>query len=193
MLLEALSRPGRVQTLPADVHRALGHPASLNAALAAALLALLDSETSLWLGPSLAAGGEVQAWLRFHTGTRFADSPEAADFAAARAAEVDGALLGRLPAGSDEAPHTSATLLIEVPSLLGGATQALPPSSRLRLAGPGIEHEHQLAVGGLVPAFWRSRIEQHRQFPCGVDLLLCHGTCVAGLPRSPAVSLLTEG
>ena len=128
VLLEALSRPGRIQALPAEVHQHLGRPAVLKPALAAALLALLDAQTTLWLSPALAAGGEVQAWLRFHTGTRFADRPEAADFAAAHADEVDPPLLGRLPAGTDEAPHTSATLLVEVPSLQAcGGT--LPPSA----------------------------------------------------------------
>ena len=76
VVLEALSRPGRMQALPGPVHQPLGHPAALKPALAAALLALLDAQTSLWLSPALAAGGEVQAWLRFHTGTRFADRPD---------------------------------------------------------------------------------------------------------------------
>lgn len=189
VMLEALSRPGRVQALPAPVHQPFGHPAALKPALAAALLALLDAQTSLWLSPALAAGGEVQAWLRFHTGTCFADRPEAADFAAARAGEVDAALLGRLRAGSDEAPHTSATLLVEVSSLQASGG----PSPGLRLTGPGIEHEHRLSVRGLPSAFWRARIEQQQHFPCGVDLVLCQDTCAAGLPRSTAVSLLPEG
>jgi alpha-D-ribose 1-methylphosphonate 5-triphosphate synthase subunit PhnH len=189
VVLEALSRPGRVQALPGPVHQPLGHPAALKPALAAALLALLDAQTSLWLSPALAAGGEVQAWLRFHTGTRLADRPEAADFAAACADEVDAGLLRRLPAGSDEAPHTSATLLVEVPSLQASGG----PSPCLRLSGPGIEHEHRLSAGGLPHGFWRERIEQQQDFPCGVDLLLCHDTHVAGLPRSTAVSLLPEG
>lgn len=187
VLLDALSRPGRIQTLPAPVQHSLGRPAHFSPALAAALLALLDAQTSLWLSPKLAAGdGEVLAWLRFHTGTRFADTPAAADFAAGHASEVDAGLLAALPAGSDEAPHTSATLLIEVPSLTNDVEMR---SANLHLTGPGIEHEHRLFVGGVAHGFWQARIAQQQVFPCGVDLLLCDGVKLAGLPRSTLVSL----
>jgi alpha-D-ribose 1-methylphosphonate 5-triphosphate synthase subunit PhnH len=189
MVLDALSRPGRLQSLPASVQQGLGRPALLSPALAAVLLTLLDAETSLWLAPAFATA-EVKAWLSFHTGTRFADTPDSADFAAARADAVDAALLASLPAGNDEAPHTSATLLIDVPSL---ANEALPPPSvALSLTGPGIEHEHCLCVGGVTLGFWHARVAQQQAFPCGVDLLLCGGDRVAGLPRSTHV-LVGEG
>lgn len=186
-LLEALARPGRVQAPAPAAQRSLGHPAAFSPALAAALLTLLDAETALWLAPSLRSA-EAEAWCRFHTGARVAELPEVADFAAAQASEVGAGLWSSLRAGSDEAPHTSATLLIDVASLSDGLADTA--AQRLRLTGPGIEHEHLLAVGGLDAAFWAARIAQQAAFPCGVDLLLCCDARVAGLPRSTRIELM---
>ncbi|THF59243.1 phosphonate C-P lyase system protein PhnH [Pseudothauera rhizosphaerae] len=180
-VLEAMARPGRLQRLPADVAGALGHPPGWSPALAATLLTLLDAETALWLSPAL-RDGVAPAWLRFHTGTRIVDAPGAADFAAARADEVDASIWTVLKPGSDEAPHTGATLLLQV--------DCLSDAAGLRLQGPGIEHEHRLDAAGLDSAFWQARIAQQADFPCGVDLLLCCDDRVAGLPRSTRV---TEG
>ena len=62
-VLQALSHPGRTVAVEHDAQApAVGHSAS-----AAVLLALLDSDCTLWLSPKLAAS-DAGAWLRFHTG-----------------------------------------------------------------------------------------------------------------------------
>ncbi len=166
-ILEALARPGRVQRLGAG----LRPPAPLLPAAAAALLTLADAETPLWHD----AGAEVDGWLRFHCG-----SP-AAPLGSARFVLACGAMpaLASLDLGTDEAPETSAMLIVQVAGLEEGRGW--------RLTGPGIEREHRLAVAGLPMDFLAAWQVQGRGFPRGVDVLLCAGERLAALPRTTKV------
>lgn len=179
LLLEAMSRPGRVQALPAPCVDTLGRPAGLPPALASLLLTLLDADTRLWIAPSLDTPA-LRAWLRFHCGTPWAAQPEEADFALLKAEDAQAALLDRLPAASDASPQDGATALVDVPQITAGA-------GPLRWTGPGIEHAHQLAIDGLPAAFWAWRRAQQASFPCGVDLVFAADDRVVGLPRSTRV------
>lgn len=171
-VLDAFSRPGRLQTLAAS--DGLQAPAPLSRGLTALLLTLLDGETRLHLAGPL---GSEAAWMytRFHTGVAVAERA-AADFVAERAADArwDG-----LQTGSDEAPQQGATLIVEAVSLAGQA---------LTLSGPGIETTQRMGLCGLPPAFWQQRIEMQRDFPRGVDLLLVCGSQLIGVPRSTRIT-----
>jgi len=175
-VLDALSRPGRLQTLSAS--DGLQPPAPLSRGVTALLLTLLDTETSLHLGGPLASEA---AWMyaRFHTGVQQAPL-EQADFLVARAAD---ATLDGLCLGTDEAPQQGATVIVDAPSL------AIERQASLRLTGPGIEREQRMGLCGLPPAFWQQRIAMQRLFPCGIDLLLVCGSQLIGVPRSTLVTL----
>lgn len=175
-VLEALSRPGRLQTL--DASDGLQAPAPLSRGLTALLLTLLDTETSLHLAAPLASEA---AWMycRFHTGVQREDDSARADFAAMRAAD---ACLSELRLGSDEAPQRGATLIVEAPSL------AIERSAALRLTGPGIEHAQRIGLCGLPMAFWQQRIAMQAVFPRGVDLLIVCGSQLVGVPRSTLIT-----
>lgn len=177
-VLEAMSRPGRVQALPPSALATL-EPPSPERGQFAVLLGLLDAETRAWLDPRSAAPG-AREYLRFHTGVRVVDDPCAADFAVTRAAPEAAALWATLADGSDEAPQAGATLLIEVPSLTAGPA--------LVLRGPGIETTQPLHVGGLDDAFWAARHALAPRFPRGIDLVLTCGDQLAALPRSTRVA-----
>ncbi|HEY0817140.1 MAG TPA: phosphonate C-P lyase system protein PhnH [Rhizobacter sp.] len=170
-VLDALSRPGRLQTL--DASDGLQAPAPLSRGLAALLLTLLDAETSLHLDGPL---GSDAAWMyaRFHTGVQAA-AREAAEFVAVRAAEAS---LDGLCLGTDEAPQHGATLIVDTPSLAGQS---------LVLSGPGIEHTQRIGLCGLSPTFWQQRIAQQAHFPRGVDLLLVCGSQLLAIPRSTLI------
>ena len=67
---------------------------------------------------------------------------------------------------------------------------ALEAGSGWRLRGPGIEHEHRLAVQGLPADFlaqWQANLAR---FPRGADLVLCCGETLAALPRG---TMIEEG
>lgn len=169
-LLAALAEPGLPRELPLRVDAA--QEAGIGPALAAVLLALLDSDTGIAWQTSAAA----RDWLRFHSGARFV--PEAqADFVV-----VDGAdarvELARFAQGSDEAPERSATLLWTLPALIGGV--------RRQWRGPGIAGTRSVALP-LPDAFWSQWAVNHRRFPQGVDVIFIAPDAVLGLPRSIAV------
>ena len=176
-VLDALSRPGRLQTLEAS--DGLQAPAPLSRGLTALLLTLLDTETSLHLSASVASDA---AWMycRFHTGVQREDDAGQADFVATRASH---ARLDGLRLGSDEAPQQGATLIVDTGSL------ALERGAHLRLTGPGIEHEQRVGLCGLPLAFWQQRIAMQPLFPRGVDLLLVCGSQLIGVPRSTIMTL----
>jgi len=173
--LEALSLPGRVLELPHPTQTpANGHPAA-----ALLLLALLDSDCSLWLSPSL-AGSQAQAWLRFHTGCRCVSDPGAAGLLWFAATDP-WPPLAQLDWGSDEYPNHSATCVIELPSLHD------PQSAALLLSGPGIQGSANLQPRGLPADFVAQWAANHAAFPRGVDAFLVAGHSLCGLPRSTRV------
>jgi alpha-D-ribose 1-methylphosphonate 5-triphosphate synthase subunit PhnH len=160
-VLEAMSRPGRVQRIvpPPSL------PSGLSPAAAAMLLTLVDSTTPL----RLAAGAEAEAWVRFHCGC-----PLVRD-GAAFVLDAD-ASLADLEAGTDEEPQGGATLIVEV--------ETLDEAAGWRLAGPGIRDAHDLRVGGIAPSFVAEWAWNRARFPRGVDAILCAGTRIAALPRT---------
>jgi alpha-D-ribose 1-methylphosphonate 5-triphosphate synthase subunit PhnH len=189
MLLDTLSRPGRIGTidnvLPAS--RRDGHQDGRNSArnnlpharadLAAfaALLALCDYSTPVWLSQPDAVLGSA---LRFHTGAPLVDEPRHAAFAYIHDASTLPPLCS-FALGEPETPEQSVTLIVRVDSLTQG--------SPVVLRGPGIEHSHTIAPAGLPGRFWRERAELAPLFPCGIDCYLVCGDTLIGLPRTTTV------
>ncbi|MGD9831649.1 MAG: phosphonate C-P lyase system protein PhnH [Piscinibacter sp.] len=178
-VLEAMSRPGRVQALPAAVLDALETP-GLGRATTAVLLALLDAETRVWLHPSLYSEA-ARAYLSFHTGVQHVDEAHRASFAVIEADHATPALWHELARGSDAVPQDGATLIVEVTSLDQGLA--------LALRGPGVETVQTLRAGGLHAGFWQARRDLESAFPLGIELILTCGDRLAALPRSTRVSL----
>ena len=164
-ILEAMSRPGRIQRIEARITP----PAPLCAAAAAALLSLADADTPLWLD----AGEGVDEWLRFQCG-----APITPDIGAARFVLACGAApsLDALDIGTDEDPQLGATLILQVAGLVAG--------EGWRLTGPGIQHEHRLRVLDAPADLLAAWARNHALFPRGVDVLLCAGENIVALPRS---------
>jgi alpha-D-ribose 1-methylphosphonate 5-triphosphate synthase subunit PhnH len=80
-LLGALSEPGTLHRIDAPTPPQAG----IGAALWGGLLALCDLDIRVWVAPEMDLPG-LRASLRFHTGCRFCDDPEDADFAVLDAA-----------------------------------------------------------------------------------------------------------
>lgn len=168
-VLEAMSRPGRVQRAGAG----LAPPAPLMPAAAAVLLALADSGT-----PLVHDGGEdADAWLRFHAGAPVSPTLAEAAFVLATGAPP---ALSALGTGTEEEPERGATLVVQVASLAEG--------DGWRLIGPGIEREHRLAIEGLPPGFVQAWAANRALFPRGVDVVLCAGEHLAALPRGITIA-----
>lgn len=177
--LDALSHPGRPHDMPLDT----ALPRQGHCAAAALLLGLLDTDTPLWLSPTLASS-DAPAWLRFHTGC-----PIVADACAAQFVWVaqgdDMPDLANLQGGSDAYPDQSATCVLDVNSL---HTDAMG----WRLQGPGIPAERNLRVRGLPSGFDHQWANNLANFPRGVDVFLCTPTQIVGLPRTTRILPTTE-
>jgi len=161
-ILQALSTPGVTVTFK----EWFSPPPGLSGAAASVLLTLVDSSVSA----SLPEGEAARDWLLFHTGTRLT-APGQADFVMAR----DAADLRHLRQGTDDAPEDGATVILDVASLTSGQAY--------RLTGPGIETEQRVTLP-LTADFLSAWRAQTRTAPHGVDVILCAGTQIIGLPRS---------
>jgi alpha-D-ribose 1-methylphosphonate 5-triphosphate synthase subunit PhnH len=168
-ILEAMSRPGRIQRIDARITP----PAPLCVAAGSALLSLADADTPLWLD----AGDAVAEWLRFHCGAPITPDIGAARFVVACAAAPS---LDSLDIGTDEDPQLGATLILQVAALVAG--------DGWRLTGPGIQHEHRLRVVGVPADFVAAWARNQALFPRGIDVLLCAGDSIAALPRSVMIA-----
>ena len=169
-VLNALAHPTRSYPLagPAD------SPAALGPGLAAVALTLLDEACTVWLGGALARDADVTAWLAFHTGARPVDAVAGAGFVIAAPDALPP--LASLALGTDEAPHLSATVVLDVRGRTGPA--------RFTAQGPGIDGTATLAAPWAPDGFadtWRGNTEL---FPRGVDLLLVDEDTVTAVPRT---------
>jgi len=138
-------------------------------AASAILLTLADASTAVSLEDN------ARDWLVFHTGARMA-ALEDADFVVARSRPR----LGLLRNGTDDEPEDGATLILDVEDFAGRPC---------RLTGPGIETETILPLP-LDEEFFAEWTAQRQNLPRGVDVLLCAGRQVIGLPRSVKIEAL---
>jgi alpha-D-ribose 1-methylphosphonate 5-triphosphate synthase subunit PhnH len=168
-VLDAFSHPARRYPLAGPAQP----PAALGRGLAAVALALLDEQCAVWLGGALGRDAEVASWLAFHTGAGRADSATAG-FVIAGPDTLPP--LAALALGTDEAPHLSATVVLDIRGCAGTA--------HFTARGPGIDGTGTLAAPWAPDGFvagWRANTAL---FPRGVDLLLVDEDTVTGLPRS---------
>jgi alpha-D-ribose 1-methylphosphonate 5-triphosphate synthase subunit PhnH len=172
--LSALATPGALVSLGAGLEPLPG----MHAAASALLLSLLDQDTRLWISPGFATG-PVATTLKFHTGCTFAASPGEADFALVSAAE-ELPPLDAFTAGSAEYPERSATVVLQVPAILG---------TGWRLTGPGLRGEARLSVPALGDGFLPQWERNRARFPRGVDLFLTCGEALCGLPRTTRIEI----
>jgi alpha-D-ribose 1-methylphosphonate 5-triphosphate synthase subunit PhnH len=172
VVLDALAEPGRPRLLA----EAIEAPAGLHPASAQVLLTLADYETPVWLAPTL--GRQAGAWMRFHCGAPLATQPAAARFAVLDGAQREPGIAA-FDAGEDRFPDKSATLIVQVAGLDGGAS--------VTLSGPGIRGEQSIAPHGLHAGFWAQMTANHGRYPLGVDVILAAGDTILGLPRTTQI------
>jgi alpha-D-ribose 1-methylphosphonate 5-triphosphate synthase subunit PhnH len=177
-VLDALAHPTRAYPLAGPPEP----PAALGAGLAAVALTLLDEDCTMWLGGTLDDDPAVAAWLAFHTGARRADHQGAADFVIATPDMLPP--LTSLALGTDETPHLSATVVLDIRGCAGPV--------RFRAQGPGIDGSATLAAPW-APAEFAAEWQRNADlFPRGVDFLLVDADTVTGLPRTTRLTPYQE-
>jgi alpha-D-ribose 1-methylphosphonate 5-triphosphate synthase subunit PhnH len=201
-LLNAMSRPGTVETIPLpDALAGIPEGDDLvgflsvneggylyNRFALGALATLLDRETTFALG---GAGGWIERetslsrWLERFGGARM-KAPSEADFILCLDGQ-SGALLNELRLGTEAAPEDGATAFICVSAMEG---EPMRGGSVLDLQGPGIRETASITVWGLPEVAQEAIVATRRTYPLGVDVILIdrQGRC-ACLPRSTRVSM----
>lgn len=172
-LLDALAEPGTLRRVDGGITP----PEGLEPATATALLTLADYETPVWL-PQALRDGVAGQWLRFHCGVALVEDPAQAAFAVIDGAAFESALSAFNP-GNDQFPDRSATVFVQCAALESG--------NAVTLSGPGIPGKRKVAPQGLRAGFWTEFEENGELYPLGVDLVLCHGDGMLGLPRSTRI------
>lgn len=173
-LLKAMSEPGVIVAL----HSLTQGWSPLNIASTSVLLTLADNDTPVWIAEALENETASQN-IRFHINSPLSPTPERAQFAVANEA-ISSAQLNALAQGTDVAPDTSATLILQVSSLSGGRM--------LRLTGAGIAEERMIAPQ-LPDCVIHELTERPHPFPLGIDLLLTCGDRLLAIPRTTHVEV----
>lgn len=168
LALTAMSEPGTVQDV-GDMP-ALGDLAPATYALC---LTLFDSDTPIWLAPSLDTP-QVRENLAFHCACPVVDDRSQAAFAVLTGNEL--AQAAQLPTGSDRDPHVSCTAIMQLDSLDRGHATTWQ--------GPGIADRRTSRLS-LPHSFWDLRTAS--RFPRGLDFFFTAGRQIVGLPRSTRV------
>jgi alpha-D-ribose 1-methylphosphonate 5-triphosphate synthase subunit PhnH len=162
--LEALARPGRIETVAGAAP-----PAPASVAAGVLILTLADGTTPLYLAPSHDTA-LLRDWVTFHTGAPLVGAGDAV-FALGTWDAL--APLDRYAIGTPEYPDRSVTLIVELAHLAAEGTC---------LTGPGIRDTAALSLPD-VAAF----ADNHARFPLGFDAFLTCGDRLAGLPRSTRI------
>lgn len=177
-VMHAMAEPGTIH--PFD-ERATP-PAPLNAAAAAVALTLCDHETLVWLDPDLASSEGISVWLAFHTGAPItADPGEARFLIVANSNRLP--LLAALAQGSQDYPDRSATIILQVGSLDGGA-------QKLELRGPGINGVAHISPDALPLQLESQWHENNARYPRGIDLVLAAPLAIACIPRTTRIEIV---
>jgi alpha-D-ribose 1-methylphosphonate 5-triphosphate synthase subunit PhnH len=192
LLLDAMARPGKINTLPRLI---LSVPAGGILKEAAALVgfALLNADVHFFVD---GAGSDVATrYLLVNTSARPV-SLEEADFVFASGL-ASAALVEAMKKGSLPYPEEGATLVLSVAALSAEASQGpteasqgpteASPGLALTLQGPGINGKKTFFVRGLSARLLEALQQSNVEFPLGVDLILTDGDGhVACIPRSSA-------
>ena len=173
-MLTAMSMPGTIQVLTD------ANPTDAAVAVVAIAQSFLDHEVTFHVAAE--GGSALEDAILRRTGARTAPLSLAgyvfADPTHARRA-VEQAVEGPL-----EEPEQSASLIVRCAQVGEG-------DLALRFAGPGVDGEITLRLGGLGADVIKARNERNGPFPTGIDLLFVDAQGrLAGLPRSTQVEVL---
>lgn len=174
-VLLAFSRPGRISTVTTGIEP----PLPLQTASAAIALSLFDLSTPYWIDPSVGSKAVIE-YVGFHSGARATENRAKAAFAIL-GADGNTDSWDRFAIGTPDYPDRSTTIIVQV--------NDLQEDGPVRLTGPGIEHEHRIAVDGMPSGFWSTLQKNAQRYPLGTDTVLVAQNRLLCLPRTTKVEI----
>lgn len=175
-LMDAMSRPA--QPVPLTV--ACDMPPTLDPVVAAVGLTLLDETTPAWVDRRLIDQESID-FLRHHAQVTLAEEPEEAAFVILGCGSDSADVLQRLSRGTRSEPETSATAIVAL-------TNGGEPLDYVAM-GPGIENAVVLSLSSASRSLIDAAQLLNADFPLGIELILCIGETLVGLPRTTRLAL----
>jgi alpha-D-ribose 1-methylphosphonate 5-triphosphate synthase subunit PhnH len=175
IILDSMSRPGKINVMPAiDILP----PAGINKASTLVAFALLNTDVSFYVAGE--GSEDITSYIALNTTARPA-STNVADFIfinGLHSAEI----LFDAKTGTLSYPEESATFIIDVEEITENTGDN---AITLILKGPGIQTETEVSIKGLDPQILSAVKEQNLEFPLGIDLILTdRNNNIICIPRS---------
>ena len=170
-LLDAFAHPGQ----PRAVRGPQTTPAALGPVLSAVALTLFDQDVSVWMHRGLADDPDTAEYLAFHTGALAVATCALADFVVATPESIPD--LDDLASGSDESPHRSATVVLDV-------RDSVDHELHVAATGPGIDGTVLRSISWMSEDFLAQWVQNTKLFPRGVDVVAADKSTVVVFPRT---------
>jgi alpha-D-ribose 1-methylphosphonate 5-triphosphate synthase subunit PhnH len=175
LLLDSMSRPGKINTFPLT---AILPPEGFNQAAALTGFALLNADVTFYIEGDNSC--DIAAYLLVNTGSQKADM-SVADYVFLTG-EYNAGDLDNARVGTPIYPEDSATLIVQVGLI---SQQPFDGALALTLKGPGVNGETEVFVSGISDGLLDFVKEQNAEYPLGTDLIITdkdnHILCI---PRS---------
>lgn len=171
LILDAMARPG----IKKDLNLKITPPRNLYAPTAAAILTLLDPDTSFYLNSDK---DEIKDWIRFHCGSK--QSILKKDVSFAIIFDSKGLDIEEFSHGTFSRPDISTTFIIQVKKI-----EEVSNENSLVFTGPGIKEEHFVMIDGLDKEILRAR--EKFVFPLGADFILTDDKGFLAIPRTTII------
>lgn len=177
LLLDSMSRPGKINTFPA---MEILPPVGLNQASALTGFALLNADTTYYIAGYNSA--DIAQYFLVNTASQQAGIDTAEYIFLPE--NHDGRGLEKARVGTPVYPEDSATLIATAELI---SERAIEGGLGITLKGPGVNGEAQVFVSGINPALLDYLKEQNVEYPLGIDLIITdrHNNLLC-VPRSNA-------
>ncbi len=175
LLLDSMSRPGKINTFPAaDILP----PAGLNHAAALTGFTLLNPDVTYYIAGDNSE--DIATYLLVNTASRQADIATADYIFLPQGYYADA--LYDAQTGTPIYPEDSATLIASAHLI---SKQPHEGSLAITLKGPGVNGEAEVFVSGINPQLLDFIKEQNSEYPLGIDVIIAdeHNN-ILGIPRS---------
>jgi alpha-D-ribose 1-methylphosphonate 5-triphosphate synthase subunit PhnH len=173
LLLDSLSRPGKINILPL---LEIQQPGAINNASALIAFSLLNTDTSF----CVIGDNKMADFIALHTSALNKELQQADYIFISGLQNED--FIAELKTGTLSYPEDSATIIADVIEI---SDSLISNSLKLTLKGPGIQGSTTVYVSGLNPLILDEIKEKNLEFPLGIDLFLTDkASRVIGIPRS---------
>ncbi len=162
IIMDAMARPGKINTLP---HLDILPPLGLNEASALVALGLLNADVTFACSEFNVY--EIQSYININTSAQLTNL-EKADYIFLTGQE-DVSIVENVKVGKLSYPEQGATLIFSVSQIGEDKTEG---TLKLVLKGPGIKNENVVFAAGINPGLLNQIRIINQEFPLGVDLIV---------------------